>query len=84
MLRRKNKMQQSKFKRYSFWISLISAIVLLAETVADAFGFKISTDALFYVGNAVLGVFVVLGIVVKDVPKDDNYTQKDDKNNKNM
>ena len=77
-------MKQSKFKKYSFWIGVFSAVVLCIEALANAFGFYVSTDALVGVGNAILSVLVVLGIVVKDTPNQDDTPSDDDKNIKNM
>ena len=74
-----------KFRQYSFWLGLISAVVLAAETIAKAFGCEISADALTTTLNAILSVLVVLGIVVKDNSKDkNNNTQGSNKHTKFM
>ncbi|MBQ7603066.1 MAG: hypothetical protein IJU58_02885 [Clostridia bacterium] len=72
----------SKFKRSSFWVGVISAVVLAAEAVAHALGMEISTDAMMTVGNAILSILVLLGIIVKDGSKE-TTDKKDDKNQQN-
>ena len=71
-------MQRSKFRRYSFWVGVISAVVLIVEATANALGVAMSTDAIVSVGNAILGLLVLLGIIVKDNSQDVDNTKDND------
>lgn len=76
----------SKFKSFKFWMGLSSAVLLLLQSVAKPLGLEVSEDVYMSVVNAVLSVFVVLGIVVKDeAPKtDDTQNNKtEDTDNQN-
>lgn len=57
-----------RIKNKMFWLSLIPAVILLVQVVADLFGFKLElgdlSSKLVEVVNAVFAVLVVLGIVV--------------------
>lgn len=66
---------KERFKNYGFWISLVSGIIM----VMQAMGLRVNVPYVNEVITAVLGVFVVLGII--NNPKDGNgYTdsKKDD------
>lgn len=56
-----------RFKNRLFWVALIPALLLVAQTVASALGYAISLaglqDKLLDVINAVFGLLAVLGIV---------------------
>ncbi|MBQ7453290.1 MAG: hypothetical protein IJS68_03385 [Clostridia bacterium] len=52
-----------KMKTYNFWISLVSAILLVARILGDKFGFEIDSSLVMDVTTAMCGVFVVLGII---------------------
>lgn len=73
-------MTLTKFRRYSFWVGVIAAVVLAVQAVAHAFGFELSTDAMMTVGNAILSILVLFGIIVKDNSKE--TTDKTDDNKK--
>lgn len=55
--------QKKRFKSYSFWVSLASAILLLVQTVGRPLGLIIDEATYMSIVNSVLGVFVVLGII---------------------
>lgn len=56
-----------RFKNRLFWVALIPALLLVAQTVASALGYAISLaglqDKLLDVVNAIFGLLAVLGIV---------------------
>ena len=52
-----------KMKTYNFWISLVSAVLLVARILGDKFGFEIDGSLVMDVTTAMCGVFVVLGII---------------------
>lgn len=57
-----------RFKNKNFWLAVIPAVLLLAQTVAAVFGYTLDLgdigNKLIAVVNAVFGVLVVLGVVV--------------------
>ena len=56
-----------RFKNKNFWLAVIPALLLLAQTVAAVFGYTLDLgdigNKLIAVVNAVFGVLVVLGVV---------------------
>ena len=56
-----------RIKNKNFWISLIPAVLLLAQVVAAVFGFTLELgelgDKLMAVVNALFAVLTILGIV---------------------
>ena len=56
-----------RIKNKMFWVSLIPAVLLLAQVVAAVFGFTLDLgelgNQLLTVVNAVFGVMAVLGVV---------------------
>ena len=56
-----------RIKNKLFWVSLIPAVLLLAQAVAAVFGFTLDLgelgNQLLTVVNAVFGVMAVLGVV---------------------
>ncbi len=64
---------QVRLKNKQFWLSIIPAVLLLIQVVADVFGFKIDLgdlgSKLLEVVNAVFAVLVILGIVVDPTTK---------------
>lgn len=59
----------NKFKSYTFWVSLSSALVILVQSIAQLFGFSFETSIVENIIMAVCGVLVVLGIVNKPAQK---------------
>ena len=57
-----------RIKNKLFWVSLIPAVVLLVQVVADLFGYELElgelSSKLIEVVNAVFAVLVILGIVI--------------------
>lgn len=57
-----------RIKNKNFWLAVIPAVLLLAQTVAAVFGYSLDLgeigNRLIAVVNAVFGVLVVLGVVV--------------------
>lgn len=57
-----------RIKNKAFWLAVIPAVLLLAQTVAAVFGYTLDLgeigNRLIAVVNAVFGVLVVLGVVV--------------------
>lgn len=56
-----------RFKNKNFWLAVIPALLLLAQTVAAVFGYTLDLgdigNKLIAVVNAVFGVLVILGVV---------------------
>lgn len=54
-----------RIKQKSFWVSIISAILLFAQQVSGAFDYDITvyTDQITNIVNSILGVLVLLGVV---------------------
>ena len=57
-----------RFLNKSFWVTLIPAVLLLVQVIAQAFGFQIELgevgDKALAVVNAVFGLLTILGVVV--------------------
>ena len=62
---------QNKWKNYGFWVSLVSAAILLAQTL----GVEISTAEVMEIVNPVLAILVALG-VISDADKGNGYIDK--------
>ena len=58
---------KDKLKSYNFWITLVSAIILLLQVFGEKFNFKIDSNFIIDVTTALCSIFVVLGII--SVPK---------------
>lgn len=58
----------NKFKNGGFWVSLVSAILLILQAI---FGWKIDNALVTEISSSVLGLLVVVGIV-----KDHSATKK--------
>lgn len=56
-----------RIKNKAFWLAVIPALLLLAQTVAAVFGYSLDLgdmgNKLVAVVNAVFGVLVILGVV---------------------
>lgn len=56
-----------RFKNKSFWLSIIPAILLLVQVIANVFGYTLDLgdlgNKLLAVVNAVFGVLTILGVV---------------------
>ena len=62
---------QNKWKNYGFWVSLVSAVILLAQTL----GVEISTAEVMEIVNPILALLVALG-VISDADKGSGYIDK--------
>lgn len=51
------------FKNKTFWISLTSILVLMAQNLGELFGFEVQSEPVMNVVNTVCGTLVVLGIL---------------------
>lgn len=62
-----------RWKNKTFWLTIIPAVLLLVQAVADLFGIKLELtqlqEKLLVIVNAVFGVLVILGIVVDPTTK---------------
>lgn len=58
-----------KFKSYSFWVALASAVVVLLNALGRAFGFSIQNKVVEDVILSLASLLVVLGIVNMDTNK---------------
>lgn len=50
-------------KTYNFWISLVSAVLLVARLVASKFNVEIDSSLVMDITTGLCGIFVVLGII---------------------
>lgn len=66
---------KDKLKSYNFWISIISAIVLIVRIVGDKFNFFVDTSLIMDIATGVCSVLVILGILY--MPKAKKNTQND-------
>ena len=70
----------SKFKKYSFWVALMGAVVLLVENLSAIFGFEFNKSIFESVFLSVCGILVVLGIIVNDKRDSQNSAKTQDEN----
>jgi len=70
---------KDKMKTYNFWISLVSAILLIVRVVGDKYGFSVDSGLVMDITTGVCGIFVILGII--SVPQ--KAIDKLQNNNKN-
>ncbi len=71
-----------RFSKYSFWVSLSGAIVILLNAFGKAFGFSIDNKVVEDCIMAVAGVLVVLGVVGGVAGKTgENKNENDEENN---
>lgn len=50
----------ARFKNKAFWISLASAVIILAQQL----GFTFSKEETMELVNSILSIFIILGVVV--------------------
>ena len=75
-------MNKPMYKTYSFWLGLSSALLLLIQAIGEPLGLNINEAQYMAIVNAVLGIFVVLGIISNPASKVDNNQDNDNLNNK--
>lgn len=51
------------FKNKTFWVSLVSIVLLMVQNLSELFGFSFNSDGVMNVVNAICGVLIVLGIL---------------------
>lgn len=54
---------KDKMKTYNFWISLVSAVLLLVRIIGDNYGFDVDAGLVMDITTGVCGIFVILGII---------------------
>lgn len=54
---------KSKMKTYSFWISLVSAVLIIVRILGEYFGWFINEKLLMDIVTGICGVLVLLGIL---------------------
>ena len=60
---------KEKLKSYNFWISLVSAIILILNILGDKFNFSVDPNLIIDLSTALCSIFVILGIVSIPKPK---------------
>ena len=73
-----------RFSKYSFWVSLSGAIVILLNAFGKAFGFSIDNKVVEDCIMAVAGVLVVLGVVGGVAGKTDKDKNDIEENNNDI
>ncbi|MBR1925637.1 MAG: hypothetical protein IJ837_02155 [Clostridia bacterium] len=69
---------KTQIKTYRFWLSVSSAIFLILQGVLKLFNITISEEVYALVVNAILGVFVFLGIISSpEEAKDKNEDEEE-------
>lgn len=53
----------ARMKTYNFWISLVSAVILVLRIVGDKFNFFVDATLIMDITTGLCGIFVVLGII---------------------
>ena len=66
-----------KIKSYGFWVSLSSAIIMLATALGKAFGFEVENKIIEDIIMSIAGVLAVFGIVSMN----SNNNKTENKNN---
>jgi len=61
---------KDKAKTYNFWISLVSAVVLIVRIVGNKFNIFIDTTLIMDITTGLCSIFVILGIL--SAPKSNN------------
>ena len=54
---------KEKSKTYTFWISLVSALIVLAKTIAEHFGYNFNQNLLLGVAAGVASILVLVGVL---------------------
>lgn len=54
---------KERCKSYSFWLAIASAVFLLIQAIGKPLGLEVSEEVYMSIINAVLGIFVVFGII---------------------
>ncbi|MBR2909748.1 MAG: hypothetical protein IKC11_05345 [Clostridia bacterium] len=70
---------KDKVKTYNFWISLVSAVVLIVRIIGDKFNFIVDTSLIMDITTGLCSIFVILGIL--SVPKSKQTTNNETSKN---
>ena len=71
---------RDKMKTYNFWISLVSAVLLIIRIIGDKYGFSVDSGLVMDITTGICGIFVILGII--SVPqKNQNLSQNNNGGN---
>ena len=73
----------NKIISYGFWVSLSSALVMLATALGKAFGFEIENKIIEDVVMSIAGLLAVFGIVSMNKKSDNKENQILDENTLN-
>lgn len=71
---------KQRMKQYNFWISLVSACLLVARIIGSKFNYEIDSSLVMDITTALCGVFVILGIISSPVKVIQNDLEKTAKN----
>ena len=65
----------NKIKSYGFWVSLSSALVMLATALGKAFGFEVENKIIEDIVMSIAGVLAVFGIVSMNSKKENSQNE---------
>ena len=69
---------KDKMKTYNFWISLVSAILLIVQVIGDKYGFSVDSGLVIDITTGVCGIFVILGIISTPQKNQTNITKNEE------
>lgn len=67
-----------RMKTYNFWISLVSAIVLVLRIIGDKYDFFVDASLIMDVTTGLCSIFVVLGIISAPTNKKEDKIMNED------
>ena len=56
---------KEKLKSYSFWVKIISVLIIIANIITSKFGYSIDSALIFDIATIVATLFVVLGVITE-------------------
>ena len=71
------------FSSYGFWTGLSAAVVMLAGSIAKAFGFSINNQVIEDIIMSICGVLVVFGVVSVPPSLKNKQTETEQQNQQN-
>lgn len=66
---------KQKAKTYSFWISIISAVLIVVRILGEHFGWAINESLIMDIVTGVCGILVLLGILSSPAKKDESMEE---------
>ena len=66
---------KQKVKTYSFWISIISAVLIVVRIIGEYFGWFINEGLIMDIVTGICGILVLLGILSSPTNKDENMEE---------